>query len=955
MVVSGICLLASLWLTPHIATGADLSPSAFVIALVAFLCVPARQGPDPANAGQRYRPFISGQVAVGVASLVVGRFFLGWSWSSFLFLPIWVAFCAATIVPDALRYDLPRLFTRMGMQVPAWCRKDYFADLLRRRIAQGDDTALSGALLVAGVTELMAELVPGLGFNRMLTIGLALGWLIIDRSPIARWQTAATPGSRAWGFGLRLAIWTILSAAALWLFGGFTSRSIGMLLIPALTSMAFFGASHRHKVAGGSENAARVTLAVVTVLLIRPFATSLMLGGPDAGWYHNVLGDFIAQSRAGIFPIFVGQSEFLFNGGILPVRFAPLFQHYGLVLDWLTLQSLSPLALQNGIIIACFAATTVTTYAMASTLLPGQAWTSAAISAIFLSCPGLLAIVYREDLLMTWAALPWLPLAFLGCAQACRQPDTRPLLLTSLALAMTWWAHAPVALWTTLVIALVVIAKLASIGIARWPWRPLLAGVACFLTVALYPFVSVLSVSKETAATGLGFVAADPGNLVYFIKECFPAILVPLPFKDRSLADFQLGWSLIVILVLCGVVLLLRKERKPYLWVIFLAAIMLQGLLLPMGNLTAMLWEWVPGVVRSITGTWVMQRFYVIIALCIACLACILLAQPRTTGSQPSKWRLLALALASLWSVYAALPLQTEKEQRRRDNEAEQMRPENHALTRYAYALFARQPAYFSHGHMDPYLEQRFLSQQDREWVGGNPNALLTDKPAGRILHAGNLTARHAASSDPWEIAPTFLLEPNKRYVLELHFSHPTVSGVLLVTGQGIHRIYALPLHGERLAFGSGPESSPLLPLFTSSRTPVDVRLRFVAQPETAISLREFGSYRFTEIDPQSLPVRVTSWIPYQAEVTAPADTWLETPRMYQRGYRAFVNGTELAPVASPEGLVAVPVPAGHSSVRLQYDAPGRLRISFWISLAAMVVFSVFLAAARTRPGQEAA
>jgi hypothetical protein len=114
------------------------------------------------------------------------------------------------------------------------------------------------------------------------------------------------------------------------------------------------------------------------------------------------------------------------------------------------------------------------------------------------------------------------------------------------------------------------------------------------------------------------------------------------------------------------------------------------------------------------------------------------------------------------------------------------------------------------------------------------------------------------------------------------------------------------------------------------------------------------GSFRLIEYDPAQLPVQVTSFLPYRARVTAPAEAWLETPRMYQPGYQALVNGRRVQVAKSPSALIMVPVPAGPSSVKVQYYPPRGLLGAFWISFGAAAIFSagaLWSLAGQTRPG----
>jgi hypothetical protein len=114
--------------------------------------------------------------------------------------------------------------------------------------------------------------------------------------------------------------------------------------------------------------------------------------------------------------------------------------------------------------------------------------------------------------------------------------------------------------------------------------------------------------------------------------------------------------------------------------------------------------------------------------------------------------------------------------------------------------------------------------------------------------------------------------------------------------------------------------------------------MRFVSEVTPADPRRTptFARVRQLLFDPAALPVRVTSWLPYHAEVTSPAKAWVETPRMYLDGYSAAVDGQPARVARSPDGLVCVPVPAGTSRIALVFHAPAGLAALLWTSLLGM-------------------
>jgi hypothetical protein len=83
--------------------------------------------------------------------------------------------------------------------------------------------------------------------------------------------------------------------------------------------------------------------------------------------------------------------------------------------------------------------------------------------------------------------------------------------------------------------------------------------------------------------------------------------------------------------------------------------------------------------------------------------------------------------------------------------------------------------------------------------------------------------------------------------------------------------------------------------------------------------------------------VAIESWTPYRARVTSTGEAWLETPRIFIEGYRAWVDGNPVEASRSPEGLVMIPVPAGASVAELSYQGPFVLRLAYWTALAGWI------------------
>lgn len=939
MLASAGSLFAAAGLARAVRT--DAHPPALMVGL-ALLVVVSLRTQAPAGTPSPWRLaslFLPGQVVAAAIAIGGGRFLWGWTWESLLFLPIWIGLTLLSLL-GLLPVSAGILRCRRAAAVVAGQLLNlarWSSRLLHRRLACGDDTAASGAFVAGAATFLVGRLNPTLPIDGTVILMAGSVWLALDRLPWKRWQAAASGRSRLARFFARWAAWVVaagLAAAS----DGALRRADGAAVLVIAAGLAGYGLSHRHRLVFGAENAARTLLAAGALILVLPFAGHRVLGSQDAVWYLNTLADFLAQVHAGAFPVFVGQSEHLFNGGVLPVRFAPLYQHYGLLLDCLTLRTLTPAAIHNGVIMAAFFGAAVTAIATLSRILPGRPWAAAGLSALFLTCPGVLAVVYYEDLIMTWTTLPWLPVVFGACALSLSSSRVGLHVAMGAALGLVWWGHAPVAMWTTLAAALIKGIHLATTPRRQWPVGALLSAGFVFGGIACYPMVSVLAVPVATASASLSYAETNAGAIVHFVQDCFPQILAPLPFKARSLADFQPGWALIALLVLAMVALYRRRTDQPGLWAMIAVPWGLLLLLLPVPGLIGALWSLVPGFILNPTGQWPMQRLYVVIAACGVVAVGGILARLRERRLVVTWLGLIAIGLA--WSAFCTSPLLLAKNRGRRlaIHTPDPSAPENHVLTRYAYLVFGQQPGYYSHGHVDPLFEQRFLAAGDGRWIGGNPNAILNDPAVTRQVAAGEIQANPLGAGQPWQLEPRFRLEPHRRFALVFQPDALDAPGVLLLNGAGFGRIYALPSYGEERAFGSGPASSPLLSLRTSRPEAIEVSLQFAPEKDPGrTDPFRIGSYRFLEVKTAALPINVTGWIPYRAEVDAPPGAWLETPRMYQPGYRALVDGRMVETIRSPEGLVAVPVPTGRSTVVVTYQPPPLLALSYGISLLAIV------------------
>ncbi len=664
-----------------------------------------------------------------------------------------------------------------------------------------------------------------------------------------------------------------------------------------------------------------------------PYFSPRLIGTADALWYHHLLADAVTQFRAGVFPVYVGQSDYSFNGAVYPLRAAPYHQYLAGFLDLLSGRSLGFFALQHATIVLSFVAGAFSAYFSLLWISGARRWTAAFLALLYVTSPGVAGLFYAQDLYMSGMTLPWVPLAFAALVRTFDDPRARPGVILAAALATLWWAHSPIALWVTLIAGLSQVVRLArGKGTkARVPGAAAAAAVFCVL--AAYPIVSVFLL-RSPGETIVPYVM-DRELLLKWVSGSFPSSIEPLDPAGPGLNHLQLGYSLWLVFA-AAIALGFTRVRVLSVALLLAAAAFLLILVFPVPFLTRVLWMHFPETLVGMTLYWPMQRLYIVVAAATVVGFYRLVCDDTSFGPRILAFTQSVLGVGLLWSGYQAFILAGIAGQQG-GTVAESSRytlTENVAVQRHTYGLFARRPAYFSHGVVDPRMEARLLDLESGGVIATDyaiaPNGAPMEELRGTVdVNPGILN-----------LAPALVLEPGRRYLLTFAFAQEDTTGVLQMNGDHFFREYGLPESGEEKAFGSGPKNEKSITVWTSLPSPETVKLRFIPTggTRTPSDYLRFAKIRLSPLDPATLPIRVTSLIPFQAGVRSPGRALLETPRMFVPGYEATVNGARVPVLKSPEGLIMFSVPAGESRVELRFTGPVLLRAAFWGSAIGWVV-----------------
>ena len=657
-------------------------------------------------------------------------------------------------------------------------------------------------------------------------------------------------------------------------------------------------------------------------------------GAGDAYWYVLVLSDYLEQIRESIFPVWLGQTEYAFNGAFSPLRLAPGFQHAGALVDLLTGRTLSYLAVKNLLLAVNALATAFSAYFCLRAILPQRPNAACALALAFVLSPGFLTPL-NGDQYMTFLAAPFLPIVCYGCWRAFTRNDVTAHVVLGAGIAGLWLCHTPVALWTSLFITGLYAAKVIIHYRSGRETKMIALALLTYIVLGIYPVISALSLDNVSPFSIVGQQVLDELKLV------FPAILQPVnPLGHAS--NNQPGYTALAA-GLIGLSLALGRRNAAAL--AFGAASILVALLItPIPGLSPLIWDNMPQFILKISNTWIYQRLAIIwTILLLFTLAAAVAAKP--LENEPIWLRLggTFLACAALgWSAREAglLRITVQKGITRGSGWEVLYTKPNLILTRYSYSSFESAPSYFSHAFMEPRLESRLLSRGTREILLSNGDNAASAGPGRTLVTEGVFRAHSDNNSVYYKLQPNPTIQPARYYALRIDFLTPGETGYLQIRAENLFREYILPNSGVGMlsrplprAFGSMPTSSPIVPLFTNTAGPVPLFLTLIL-PARPVS-QEFDSARFQlwEYDPLYLPIATRKLTPYRAGVDSPEPAYLESPRMWLSGYSATVDDKPVPVLRSPDNLCMVEVPVGNSEVEIKYTPQLRLVISYWVTV----------------------
>jgi hypothetical protein len=298
-----------------------------------------------------------------------------------------------------------------------------------------------------------------------------------------------------------------------------------------------------------------------------------------------------------------------------------------------------------------------------------------------------------------------------------------------------------------------------------------------------------------------------------------------------------------------------------------------------------------------------------------------------------------ALAVGAAWSAWEArrvIALGFGKVGTR-EATAQAFTRDSFALGRYPY-LMLYTPLHHMDGKNLPLLDSRLLTPHYDLIVGPDQLAVEAEKIAEQVFP---LTSTVAESNPDWLLlTPGWEVQPGGTLLLRFEFFGKfNPRGWLVMSSDSGYQEHYLDPAYMGAGFGAGPVATRTIAVTNSGAHNERYTLRLKVDSGNTLPRDGgvWGRVHLSRYDPEKASVQVESLVPYRARVTMSEDGYLETPRQWLAGYRAWVDGVPVAPLRAKSGMLGIPVKAGPHLVVLQFTGSARLWAGLVISAAALI------------------
>jgi len=699
-----------------------------------------------------------------------------------------------------------------------------------------------------------------------------------------------------------------------------------------------------------------IILFLITAAIFQPFFYPVNEGAGDAHWYFNALRDALEQLHHHVFPVYVGQSIFNYFGNA--VARAPFYLLLGQFLDIITFFKLNALAIQHLTVLVVGFVATFLTYYLLLKLNPKNRWAASAFAIFYVTCPGVITLIYVFDSYYSFMTVAFMPLLIYGMIRTHQKNDTLSALIIAAALSLLWMSHPPIALWST---AACGIFYLIEIFRRTASWRQIATMTVFFILFSAWFFISVSNLGVGTQYIGNQDVRY-PELVTEYLHTRMPGVFLPFGFHgNNSNFDTQLGYTFWLV-IFVSLILAFRKNCPTLIKIFLASAIFIFLFLYPLPIIGQAIWSLTPGFVRNMTVIFANQRLYIILAglSCFLGMLCYNRIIPYCSVTQ-KKWMAVIFVILLSWDFYEMHVLEKKFLTNRIDKWW--ISPTN--INRY-YQYQQIDHGSMENGTFDPILKNKLVDEKFNLVPGYDNEEPVIEKcltsHSHYVDHALPISKKLTITGDTEIALGRHIIPSNRKYLICME---AFISGM---KDPGKHS-YTFPsvdleLHEkDYFKYMHWPETSRPIKNTNEINQPdkiinsiaIDthhsqekfIKATLVIGKASAIEITKLNIIPYDTI---KLPITIQSVFPYRATVNAPSDhLYLQLYKEYYPGYQATVNGKPVPVEASPDKFVLIPLLKGDNEITLAYKTALSGRISFYVSALAWGFFIIFLVISHRR------
>ena len=698
-----------------------------------------------------------------------------------------------------------------------------------------------------------------------------------------------------------------------------------------------------------SEAVRLILLSILVTYAYHSFFTSHNFGsGPgDAQMYQYQMHDALIQFKHGIFPVYIGQSSFSYSG--ISFMRSPYYILIGQLLNTITLGQLSALSIQHFTVLISAYGAAFLSYFLFTLLAPNLRWGALVMAYLYVTCPGVIALIYRMDMYFSFMAIPYVPLVVYGLVRSNLKNDNLAYIITATGLSFLWLTHPPIAIWATFVCGLYYFIHFIFL---RKNIFSIVIIIALILPLTLWQFTSIYCM-------GLSKMSNYPGNdNVFWLREVISQYIknetlgtfLPLGWQTLHTSFLQLGYSLWLILIV-GVSLAIRRRNNFLLWCLLTCCVFFFLLLYPFPIVNQFLWSLLPTKILRLN-LWPMQRFYIFLAT-ISCFIGVLTLKNIYSLAKRRVRYLVAfiLLICCIWNTYQInYFLKTAKASTAIN--ASWATTKNIYFYSYDFVPIYGERDIGANGTFYPKFKSRLLNKYQLPIIGYDNEQILTQQ----CLKKNIMKETDIKLITPSNRLPIVLTNDPIRSFFNIKKLSSTPYLFFCVEAymkqgdslslEAIGAEYVS--YSNTAGYGIHPKKK-IVPLLIYH--PENEREIYHSRSE-GITIYMQGnakitSYGLVSYAPNTikLPVDVQSLTPYKAIVeTSANNTYLDIGKLYYPGYRAEVNEKNVPVVESSTGTVLVPIKnMGRNKIALSYEGTLSMYISFYISAASWGTLFIYL------------